>query len=144
VLTPLDACCFAAAYTPSPQFLQVLPLVVGGIQDVQMLCGLLQVSSTVRSALQQARASGVADSRSMPVIGTVHTFSRFCSWLPQHTGLVKDLTILPAVGEDCEVMAHMLQITLFSACPDPCLLPLLLSIPRHRSSWRSCPWSWRV
>lgn len=101
-------CCF-----PPPQFLQVLPLLVGEIRDAQVLCSLLQVSSTVRRVLQQAR--GGCSLRHCTSQHTMLRFSSFCSWLPQHSGMLSSLSVdcrLVATREDRQVMGHMLQAAL--------------------------------
>lgn len=59
----------------------------------QLLCSLLQASSTVNQALRQARARCCVDSRMQHALATPAGLSRFCVWLSGHPGLLSTLKL---------------------------------------------------
>jgi hypothetical protein len=102
--------------------LEVLPLLLQHGSDAvtpQLLCSLLQVSSSVNQALWQARASCSVDSDMHRALATPVGLSNFCVWLKGHPGLVSDLTLVADCDSgDTETLHNvlLLALQLMQAC----------------------------
>lgn len=100
------------------KFLEVLPLLLQHGSDAvtpQMLCSLLQTSSSVNQALRQARARCSVDSHMQRALTTAAGLSSFCVWLKGHSGLVSDLRLRTSEGsssDDMEALHNVLLLAL--------------------------------
>jgi len=129
------------------QFCKVLQVVLprcGQLSSPRDICSLLQVSSTVRQAVQQSRGH-----LQIEVGRQLTTLSGLAAWLPRHTGLVSSMSLFKPTDAAAQQVARTMMALSLELCAaqrtpaaagagEP-LQPLPLSLRQFSSDYLALP-----